>query len=426
MLKESKLKILWFSNTPANGVLGMGINSLGSGTWLQTLDLALQDKVDLNIAFYHSENIHFTVGNTNYFGIAKYKNYLEKIKYKILERFFDYVFDTEHLNEYLKIVDLVKPDLIHIHGTENPFGCLIGKISNPIIVSIQGLTNSVLRFYSVGIGEKYLKTRQFSFKSSKELFFPTNFNNAKEKFIKMSVIERKNLVNCQHIIGRTEWDKMITSVLAPKSTYYHNDEIMRKEFYSNEWSHIQNNSKEIIIHTTSDNVYYKGLETICDTILLLNTYGYNCIWNVAGINPTDLIVSVVKKRLKQEYPHKSINFLGKLSTIELLDKMLKANCFVMASHIENSSNSLCEAMLIGMPSIATNAGGTSSIMTHRIDGILVQPGDCFSLAAAIIELFQNKELAICIGKNARTKSLNRHSKEKIINDLLNTYNTILS
>ncbi len=151
MLKESKLKILWFSNTPANGVLGMGINSLGSGTWLQTLDLALQDKVDLNIAFYHSENIHFTVGNTNYFGIAKYKNYLEKIKYKILERFFDYVFDTEHLNEYLKIVDLVKPDLIHIHGTENPFGCLIGKISNPIIVSIQGLTNSVLRFYSVGI-----------------------------------------------------------------------------------------------------------------------------------------------------------------------------------------------------------------------------------------------------------------------------------
>ncbi len=426
MLKASKIKILWFSNTPANGVLGLGVNSIGSGTWLQTLDLALQDKVDLNIAFYHTENIQFTVGNTNYYGIAKYKNYFEKIKYQFLERFFDFVFDTEHLNEYLKIVDLVKPDLIHIHGTENPFGCLIGKLSNPIIVSIQGLTNSVLRFYSVGIGEKYLKTRQFSYKSSKEFFFPTNFNNAREKFIRMSTIERKNLLNCQHIIGRTEWDKMITSVLAPKRTYYHNDEIMRTEFYSNEWSHIQNNSKKVIIHTTSDNVYYKGLETICDTILLLNTYGYNCIWNIAGINPTDLIVSVVKKRLKQEYPHKSINFLGKLSTSELLDNMLRANCFVMASHIENSSNSLCEAMLMGMPSIATNAGGTSSIMTHRNDGILVQPGDCFSLAAAIIELFQNKELAIYLGKNARIKSLNRHSKEKIINDLLNTYNTILS
>lgn len=426
MSTSSKIKILWFSNTPANGVLGLGLNNFGSGTWLRTLDLALQDKVDLNIAFYHTKNIHFSVGNTNYYGIAKYKNYFEKIKFKFLERFFDHVYDTEHLNHYINIVNLVKPDLIHIHGTENPFGCLIGKVSVPIIISIQGLTNSVLRFYSVGIGEKYLNTRHLSVVSLKDFLFPTNFNNARKKFIKMSEIERKNLSKCQYIIGRTEWDKMITSLLAPLGKYYHNDEIMRTEFYNVEWTFNTTNSTNLIIHTTSDNVYYKGLETICDTVILLHKYGYKCIWNVAGISQSDLIVNVIKRRLKNEFPYESINFLGKISTNDLINHMLNASCFVMASHIENSSNSLCEAMLMGMPSIATNAGGTNSILTHRNNGILVQPGDCFSLAAAIIELYQNKELAVIYGKNSRIKSLNRHSKEKIISDLIETYNAILA
>jgi glycosyltransferase involved in cell wall biosynthesis len=173
-------------------------------------------------------------------------------------------------------------------------------------------------------------------------------------------------------------------------------------------------------------VYYKGLETICDTVLLLNNLGYNCICNVAGISENDLIVKIVKKRMKQDFPLKHINFLGKISSDILIKYMLMADCFVMSSHIENSSNSLCEAMLLGMPCIATNAGGTNSILSNRIDGILVQSGDCYSMAAGVLEYHKDKKLAITYGKNARLKSLNRHSHQKIINDLLNIYNSIIA
>jgi glycosyltransferase involved in cell wall biosynthesis len=425
MLKDSKLKVLWFSNTPANGVEGLDVNNIGSGTWLRTLDLSLQHKVELHIAFYHSHKINFQVGNTKYYAINRYNNSLHKFKSKFFERFFDFVIDKEDFHKYIEVVNNVKPDIIHIHGSENPFGCIIGKTNYPIVLSIQGLTNSVLRFYSVGLGEKYLRIRNLSFSSIKTIFFPTNFNNAKKKFIKMSSIEKKNLLNCKHIIGRTEWDRMQSRILAPSSSYYHNDEIMRYEFYNYQWTPNKSNSKTIIIHSTSDNVYYKGLETLIDSILLLKNLGYSCYCNIAGVYDNDLIVKIIKRRMNNDFPFQNINFLGKINSNNLINVMLEANCYVMSSHIENSSNSLCEAMLIGMPCIATNAGGTNSLLENRKDGILVQPGDSYSIAAGILEIYQDKNMAVKFGNNARLKSINRHSHIKIINDLLSIYNTVL-
>jgi glycosyltransferase involved in cell wall biosynthesis len=426
MSSNSKIKILWFSNTPANGVIGIGLNNIGSGTWLRALDLELQDKVDLNIAFYHNKAIHFTVGNTKYFGIAKYQNYSEKIKFKFLERFFDYVYDNEHQGRFMNIVNLVKPDLIHLHGTENPFGCLIGKTSIPIVVSIQGLTNSVLKYYSVGLGEKYLFLRNRSIDSLKDFFFPTNFNNARKKFIKMSFIENKNLFHCKYIIGRTEWDKRCSSVLAPNSQYFHSDEIIRTDFYNNTWHYENRYKDEFVLHTTSDNVYYKGLETISDTILLLKRNGYKCIWNLAGIGENDLIVKVERKRLGKKFPEDSLRFLGKMSANELIVKMKESDCYIMTSNIENSSNSLCEAMLLGMPCIATNVGGTSSMIRDSFDGFLVQSGDSFSLVAMILKICKDESLATKLGVNAKKSASKRHSQETIVNSLIETYKKIIS
>jgi glycosyltransferase involved in cell wall biosynthesis len=58
------------------------------------------------------------------------------------------------------------------------------------------------------------------------------------------------------------------------------------------------------------------------------------------------------------------------------------------------------------------------------DGILIQDGDPYSMAGAIIELKENKELAITLGKNARTRGLARHNIDTITNDLLKIYKEV--
>ena len=182
-----------------------------------------------------------------------------------------------------------------------------------------------------------------------------------------------------------------------------------------------------VIHTTLCNSPGKGFETICEALFELNHAGIsNLEWQVAGISESDLIVKIVKKKLKDRMPSNGLVFLGNLNEKHLVEKMKQAHIYVMASHIENSSNSMCEAMILGMPCIATYAGGTASLLNDNEDGILIQDGDPWSMAGAILELYNNPEKAIEYGKNARNKALVRHDKEKIAAELLSIYGSIIN
>lgn len=81
--------------------------------------------------------------------------------------------------------------------------------------------------------------------------------------------------------------------------------------------------------------------------------------------------------------------------------------------------------MIGMPVIASYSGGTSSLLEHEKDGILYQDGDPYVLAGAIVELFQGKNKAIEYGSSARKKAFCRHDKNRILNELISGYNSII-
>ena len=97
----------------------------------------------------------------------------------------------------------------------------------------------------------------------------------------------------------------------------------------------------------------------------------------------------------------------------------------MPSHIENSPNSLCEAMLLGMPCIATFAGGTGSMIKDRETGLVVQDGDPWALAGAVIELIENESMIKKISTNARNIALKRHNIKEVKNQVIGAYQEIL-
>jgi glycosyltransferase involved in cell wall biosynthesis len=232
---------------------------------------------------------------------------------------------------------------------------------------------------------------------------------------------------CKYFMGRTDWDRRLSSVLSPDSKYFHCEEIMRTGFYSNKWES-QNNQTDYVIISTIRNNIFKGLETIfeCKKILNRNFPKLSIIWKIAGIRETDEISNLVERKFKAKFKDNIIQLLGPLQEQELINEMLNANLYVHPSHIENSSNSICEAMLLGMPIIATYAGGTPSILGDKNEGLLVQDGDPYALAGAIIELYKNREFAKSLGSKARVKSFIRNDKEKIVKDVINIYASILS
>src|SRR6185312_12951483 len=164
------------------------------------------------------------------------------------------------------------------------------------------------------------------------------------------------------------------------------------------------------------NNIYKGLETILECKKILDKINSKCkiLWKIAGISESDEIPYLVERKYKTSFKENDIYLSGPLQVKELLNELLKANVFIHPSHIDNSPNSVCEAMLLGMPVIATFAGGIPSIMENKKEGLLVQDGDPYALAGAIMELQENSSYANELGMNARAKARVRHNPQRII------------
>ena len=79
------------------------------------------------------------------------------------------------------------------------------------------------------------------------------------------------------------------------------------------------------------------------------------------------------------------------------------------------SNSMLEAMAMGMPCVCTDcpAGGARAVITDHVNGILTPVGDAEALYQAMKELIDNPELANRLGENA-VKVREEQSTEKII------------
>ena len=76
--------------------------------------------------------------------------------------------------------------------------------------------------------------------------------------------------------------------------------------------------------------------------------------------------------------------------------------FVSTSNFEGISNSMIEAMAVGIPTISTDCdgGGARAIIRDHENGILVQKNNEEQLVAAMKEIAKDKNLAKRLSENA--------------------------
>lgn len=414
------MKILWFTNGPGVATEYL-TGKQDARSWYSCLNREIVKDFDLSVAFYYPKYSEpFCFQDTKFYPICKKNWKFEMVKNMLFETFVD----EEDLDNYLNIIEKVKPDLIHIHGTENPFGCIISHTKIPVVISMQGIPTAIELKYLAGLPSEYLKTGKTNF-GIKDLMNGKRFKKGFRGMRLMAAREQKNLNHCRYIIGRTEWDRRVTSVLAPQSTYFGNDHrILDDIYYDSNWAY-PDDTNGFVVHTTISNNYYKGFETICLALYHLRKIGFNVKIQVAGITEKDEIYLAVKKYLKYKFPTSNLMLLGKLNSEQIVKELNNAHIYLMASHIENNSNSLCEAMLVGMPCISSFVGGIGSLITDNYDGILVQNGDAYVLAGAIKELCLNKEKSLMLAQNAKKTAMERHNKENIVRNILNVYKQII-
>ena len=118
-----------------------------------------------------------------------------------------------------------------------------------------------------------------------------------------------------------------------------------------------------------------------------------------------------------------VAFAGSLLPQAVQERLLSADAFLLPSitatdgDMEASPVAISEAMVLGLPILATRHGGITEIVDHGINGILVEERDTVGLAKALCVLAHDSDAAARMGQAGREKAERELDRDRW-NDLL--------
>jgi glycosyltransferase involved in cell wall biosynthesis len=101
--------------------------------------------------------------------------------------------------------------------------------------------------------------------------------------------------------------------------------------------------------------------------------------------------------------------------------LAEATVYVLPTYAEGLPMGVLEAMLAGVPVVATLVGGVPDAVENDVDGFLVAPGDIDALADRIMRLLGDAGLRERFAARARSKVLEQFSPERVLAQLESLY-----
>lgn len=98
-----------------------------------------------------------------------------------------------------------------------------------------------------------------------------------------------------------------------------------------------------------------------------------------------------------------------------------ADLFVLPSHEEGFSNALLEAMMAGLPIVATAVGGNLDAIRDGADGLLVPPHSPQQLGEALLTLALDPALRKRLGQSAKARAIEHFSLEACVQKYADLY-----
>lgn len=417
------MKVLWISNIvfpEAQALLtGNGVLT-SSGGWMLGAANALVEYNDIElIVAAPSQDVHKLAElqgkEIRYFLFPLGKGNLKK--------------NDDYRKFWRQIHDVVYPDVVHIHGTEFSHGlAYVDECgAENVVVSIQGLTSEIAKYYSLGLSKwNILKNTTIG-----DIFRGSAFKDVKRYRIRGEV-EIEMLRKVHHVIGRTTFDRSHVWAINPKVQYHFCNEILRDEFYKGQWEYTTCTPHSIFFSQANNPL--KGLHFIIKALSIVKIYYPNIYMHVAGRDITkhdSTLRSIyaysgygkfIKNLISKFNLGNNISFTGPLTASEMKNELLNANVFVCASSIENSSNSLAEAQMLGVPCVASYVGGIPDLIPNEKCGVLYRCNDIEMLAYQICKVF--KESASFDNSHMIQVANARHSVSNVILSLIKIYELI--
>jgi len=418
------MKALWLCNVPISKISSY-MSSEGKhpfGGWLEgASDAFLSDNNNsLIILFPWRSDVPIcgSIDNLRFYSF----NYANNSKTKI----------EKLTNSFKEIISKEEPDIIHIWGTEYPYSYYLMQsvksfgLEKRVVIWIQGLVSICALHYVEGLNWKILHLR-----SLRDIIKNDSLIQQQKRLAERGRFEERLISDAYYVIGRTDWDRACSYQINKNVKYFSCNETLRSDFYNQRWDleKVRRNT----IFVSQGNVPHKGLHYALRIVSILKVKYANIKLICAGFNRNqnskfyyssyELYINyLIEKYGLQD----NIYFTGLLDEQEMIKAYLSCHVFLSSSSIENSSNSVCEAMLLGMPVVASYVGGIPSLITNNEEGLLYPLDEPYMAAYQIDNIFSDDTIAKRLGENARKKAVIAHDRNRNYINLIEIYNSILT
>ncbi len=250
-----------------------------------------------------------------------------------------------------RILKRIQPDLVHAWGTEFGGAAIAGRLPYPALVTMQG----ILTWYGS--------------------VFPLSRHQKISRWLEPRSLRKAKVITCESSFGmkylheRYPRARLLQVEHAPHPMF---SRIVRAP-----------QIQPPLILCVGSFLKWKGADLVIEA--LAGIEGTRLLW-VGSKNPA------LENELRTHIPAHvwpRISFEHDLPAEEVAIRLKTATLFVHAARVDNSPNSVKEAVVAGVPVIATDTGGIPDYVLPGRNGLLFRSGDAADCRAKIVEALQH-------------------------------------
>ena len=419
------MNVLWLvSMTLPQAAAACGLASASdvSGGWLTGQLTALRDHPSLQLAVVCVDTRHSTERCGDWDGVL----------YHILPS----------AEGFPALLEQHRPDLVHIWGTEYEAAAAMQQAAAaqnlPVLIGMQGVMRDCAAHLCDGVPPRYRQSTQLDHLLDR-LIPGALLDNLQANFDALAQSEAALLAKAHYVTGRTAFDQRAVTDLAPQARYFACNETLRPAFYRGPLWQARDFGRAPVLLLSQGNYPLKNLHTVLQALPSLLERWPDAQLRIAGWPPLDK-GPLLRPLIGRIFPYQRycrelaaqlgvtdhIRYTGPLDAAAMRQAYLDADLFLLPSLSENSPNSLGEAMLLGLPCVASRAGGIPDMLTDGTQGLLYGPAlDAEGLAQAVTAVLSAPDGGTALGQAARARALQTHDAAANATALTSIYQTIL-
>lgn len=417
------MKVLWIVNSVLNDLSVHLYNKESNGVWMDALLTDFKSKAEVDLVVATAARVKECI---------RYEK--DGVVYYVLPNDYPILYKENKAGNrkaWKALLAQEKPDVIHVFGTEFTHGlCALRENKDiPVVLHMQGVLSSIARFYQAGLTDK-----EFRIRTLRDWLKRDGMCQAQKRYMRSAKKEAEVIRLSKNVISENEWCDAYVKSVDSNVKIFRRAESMNPIFFQTPWDAEGKQAYSIACNASGYPI--KGLHILLKAVALLKKKYLQVKLYIPG-TPMGKENSLkgrlrrggyakyVQKLIRELDLEEQVVWLGYKTQKDLAEHNRKMHVFVMPSVIENHSNSLKEAMMQGLPCVASAVGGVTSYAEHGKEALLYRAEEFETLAWNVEKYFENEAYAKELAANGRARMEKLHAGAKIYEETLEIYRQVI-